>query len=709
MNRSPARWRRVAAPILLVAAMLMLALSVLSLYASFELFDADRFGDRAISALETDEGRALVGATVADGIIARDPDLIGARPLLEGASEAVATSAPFEQVLRSVVVDLHRTVFGGDRDTVALKLADVGVLVIETLQSVAPRLAADVPKEIEPRLVSLSSGGDSGVLVDGARIAKEVEWLAVVSSLLFLALLAGAIVVAPDRRRMATRAALAVAGVALLLVIAYELGRALAGARFDDPVTSDAARVAWDALLSDLRTWSIALAVAGLVVGGAAASLLRPLDAGAGLRRAYRAVADTPARPRARAARAALLIAAGIVIVAASGVVLRVAVIAVGALALYVGVGEVLRLALPPQERQPREQRRRAPGAWRRPVLAGVMALAAGVVVAAIAFTGGSAGSELDIRACNGSPELCDRPIDEIAFAATHNSMSAADQEGWLFSQHERAIPSQLDAGIRGLLIDTHDGVETDRGVYTVLGEGSKSREKLVNALGKEFVTTAEQLRERIGYEGGGDPEVYLCHAYCEMGATKAETGLRWVRDFLVQNPYEVLVISIEDDADADDAAQAFEDSDLLDYVWRKELDPAALPTPRQMIDSGGRAIVMVEDDPGDVPWMHSQFELAQETPFSFDSPAQLAERRSCRPNRGGPDNPLLLLNHWVDTSPAPRPSNAKVVNARGFLLRRARECERIRGRMPNLVAVDFYEEGDVTGAVEVLNGVASP
>jgi hypothetical protein len=326
--------------------MLMLALSVLSLYASFELFDAERFGDRAVSALETDEVRALVGARVADGIIARDPDLIGARPLLEGASEAVATSAPFEQLLRSVVVDLHRTVFGGDRDTVALKLADVGVLVIETLQSVAPRIAADVPKEIEPRLVSLSSGGDSGPLVDAARIAADVKWLAVVTPLLFIALLAGAIIAASDRRRMATRSALAVAGVALLLVIAYEVGRAVAGARFDDPVTSDAARTAWDVFLSDLRTWSIALAAAGLVIAAAAASLLRPLDAGAGLRRAYHVVADAPARPWARAARAALLIAAGIVIVAASEVVLRIAAIALGVLALYVGVGEVLRLAL---------------------------------------------------------------------------------------------------------------------------------------------------------------------------------------------------------------------------------------------------------------------------------------------------------------------------------------------------------------------------
>ncbi len=119
--------------------------------------------------------------------------------------------------------------------------------------------------------------------------------------------------------------------------------------------------------------------------------------------------------------------------------------------------------------------------------------------------------------------------------------------------------------------------------------------------------------------------------------------------------------------------------------------------------------MVLVEDDPGDVPWMHAQFDIVQETPFSFESPAELSKPASCRPNRGAADNPLFLLNHWIDTSPAPLPSNAEQVNARGFLLKRARECERIRDRLPNLVAIDFYEEGDVTGAVEELNGLAQP
>ena len=45
-------------------------------------------------------------------------------------------------------------------------------------------------------------------------------------------------------------------------------------------------------------------------------------------------------------------------------------------------------------------------------------------------------------------------------------------------------------------------------------------------------------------------------------------------------------------------------------------------------------------------------------------------------------------------------------MNAYRPLMARLRECERIRGRMANLVAVDFERRGDVLRAVDTLNGV---
>jgi hypothetical protein len=51
--------------------------------------------------------------------------------------------------------------------------------------------------------------------------------------------------------------------------------------------------------------------------------------------------------------------------------------------------------------------------------------------------------------------------------------------------------------------------------------------------------------------------------------------------------------------------------------------------------------------------------------------------------------------------------TRAAVVNAHAALLQRTETCQRIRHRLPNLVAVDFYQRGDVLGAVGTLNGIS--
>jgi hypothetical protein len=287
-----------------------------------------------------------------------------------------------------------------------------------------------------------------------------------------------------------------------------------------------------------------------------------------------------------------------------------------------------------------------------------------------------------ETTACNGSEHLCDRALAEVAFAATHNSMSAADQPGWRFTQQEKGIPAQLEAGIRGLLIDMYYGVKTSRGVQNV---------------------PVNKITDRARPVGIGR-DVYLCHTVCAFGATRATDALRDVRDFLAGHPREVLLISVEDHIRPRDVARVFEQSGLEPFVWHGRLGPRHLPTLRAMIDRDERVIAMAENSSAGVPWLKDQFDLVQETPYRFATPAQLAAPGSCRPNRGNPRDPLFLLNNWVDTSPLPRPSNAAVVNARATLLRRARTCEHLRGQLPNLVAVDFYEQGDVLGVVRELN-----
>ena len=316
-------------------------------------------------------------------------------------------------------------------------------------------------------------------------------------------------------------------------------------------------------------------------------------------------------------------------------------------------------------------------GRWAAAGVAAVVALGA-VILIADPFAGDSAES----TACNGSEHLCDRTLDRVSFAATHNSMSAADQPGWWFTQQERGIPAQLDAGIRGLLIDMYYATPTRRGVQNI---------------------PIAKLDERLGRIPKGR-YVYLCHTICAFGATRATEALTGVRKFLEEHPREVIVISIEDYVRPRDVADTFEDSGLARYVWREPLGPQ-FPTLRRMIDTDRRVVVMSENNTdASLPWLHAQFDLVQETPYRFTAPAAVAAEAACSPNRGDRRNPLFLLNNWVDTSPLPQVANARVVNDFDTLLRRARACERARDRLPNLIAVDFYEEGDVLGVVRTLN-----
>src|SRR4029078_12490686 len=93
-----------------------------------------------------------------------------------------------------------------------------------------------------------------------------------------------------------------------------------------------------------------------------------------------------------------------------------------------------------------------------------------------------------------------------------------------------------------------------------------------------------------------------------------------------------------------------------------------------------------------------------QETPYRFRQPSEL----SCEEGRGGRAGSIFQINHWIETPPMTKPSNAAIVNAAGLLLGRLRRCAEERSHLPNIVAVDFYRTGDLFKVVAELNGLPS-
>jgi hypothetical protein len=710
------RARPIASVVLTVLASLCAIVALLAGYARTTVLDSDQFADRAVSALREDAVRDLVAAKITDEAVLRaNRDLVSVRPLVQSAASAIVGTGAFQGLFRTAVRDLHRTVFTSDRDTATLVVADVGVLLRGALERLDPAIARQLPAGFD---ATLDGGASALESIDAAQVADGVQGLAWIFGVAAVVLLAAAILVATDRRRAVVRAGIGIAAAGAVVVIAYQVGRSQLLGRFGVPEESAAAGMVFDAYLQDLRTWALVMLGAGTIIAAASASLLRAVDVEGPLRRAWTVAVTVPATPRRRALRALVLMAAGVFIIVERAWLLDAALVLAGVYVLYQGVAELLRLIAesrpvrapapagaggPEAGEGPATRRRGAPG----PLLAGGLAAALVVVlvVALVASGGTKASSTEEITACNGHAELCDRPVDAVAFAATHNAMSAQTYPSWLFAQQEQGLRAQLDAGVHALLIDGHYGERVGSNVRTDL-DLREERAQLVDELGEPAVEAALRIRDRLvgGQAPAGPRSTWLCHGFCELGAIEMTAGLREVRDYLVANPNEVLIIVIQDEGvTPEDVDKAFAASGVRPFVYTGAVG-RPWPTLREMIESGGRVIVMGENDAGGggVPWYHDAFAVMQETPYHFTKSSEF----SCAPNRGPAGASLLLINHWIDTSPAPRPSNAAKVNAYEPLLARVRKCQSERGLMPNVIAVDFFQTGDLMRVVDTLNRV---
>jgi hypothetical protein len=701
--------RLIASRVLVVLASLALVLALVVAYARHAAVDSDQFANRATAALRDESVRTLIAQKVTDELVLRnEADLIAARPIIESVASEIVGGRAFTGLFRQAVRDLHRALFKRDRNTVTLTMTDVGTVLAAALDQVRPALAKKLESTKHVELVTSNIGSVSATLAD---IAERVQLLALFLVLLSLALVGAALAISPDRRQTVVGLGVGAAVAGIVLVVAYAVTRSIAVQHVEGPDEQAAARAVWDAFLGDLRTSAWILAASGAVVAASAASLIKPRPFGEPLRGAWEWVSTEPQRPLLRVLRGAAFVAAGLAVLIYTDAVLSLLLTVLGVYLIYEGISAVLRLAY-----RPEQHGEGAPGPpparvvrRRRVAMALVPAMLIATVVASFVGSGGTTAAAPAKGPCNGRMELCERPLDRVALAATHNSMSVP-LPGWYSSQQERPIADQLSDGIRGLLIDTHYADRLPNGkVRTVFGSTNDLRKQAeADGVSPDAVAAADRIRDRLGFEGKGERGMYLCHSFCELGATSLGSVLDDLHTFLVANPGAVLVVINQDYVTPEDFVGAVRDADLEQFAYTGPVGDE-WPTLRELVDSDERVVFLAENEAGGAPWYHLAYDsLTEETPYAFKKPAQLTNPdkldASCKPNRGPEGAPIFLLNHWITTDPVPRPSHAAKVNAYDPLLERARDCQRIRHHLPNLVAVNFYLEGELFRVVDELN-----
>jgi hypothetical protein len=701
------RFRSPAAVICGVLCVAGLVAGITYVYLARVLFEPDWFADRAAASLAQPRVARVVAGQATDQIIAYRRELTAYRPLLLGTLEYVVASAPVRAVVRRTATELHAKLISDTGDDILFTVGDLGVVARNALAAY-PEIAAKIPEKAQVALGNMKDWPWAKTLLKVMRLGNRLRTRAAVG--IGLGLLCGAAGVLLTRRkdRYLLRLGMGLAITSFAMAGVFRFGGGLAALFSRTDIGAELMRGIWPVFLGPLAIRLLILGGLGIVLVAAVTSLLEKVEPIQFARQWLGRALHPRVRPGWGFLRGVVLVALGLLVLYHPTLFLLILAVVAGSVLLYEGVQELfvtaVRFAPRVEGSAPQAQpagRSSSPG--------GVIMVAA----LAVLLIGGGAfwlakHSRDDVAVagpvtvCNGHPELCDRPLNQVVFATAHNAMSAADIANWMFPNHERGVAAQLADGVRGFLIDIHYGVPVGDRVKTLIENEEAARAKYEEALGKEGIDAALRIRDRLVGEDLGKRDVYLGHGFCELGAQKFTDWLEILRDFLIANPGEVVIMVLQDEGVAPaDVARCFAETGLEDLVYRGPVT-APWPTLGEMVARDERVVVYAENNAEGVPWYHLMGGNIQETPYRFHDPSQFSNV----PNRGGTNGSLLMMNHWIETAPASNPKNAEIVNAYDFLLARARACQKERGMLPNLVAVDFYRSGDLIRVVNTLNGV---
>jgi hypothetical protein len=180
---------------------------------------------------------------------------------------------------------------------------------------------------------------------------------------------------------------------------------------------------------------------------------------------------------------------------------------------------------------------------------------------------------------------------------------------------------------------------------------------------------------------------------------------------FVEVNPREVLIVEFHmGDGTSADLRVALARSGLADHVYVPESEHAVQwPTLGEMIDDIGRRLVLFGSGDGmsSCPAGECEGGMMYAPDHVAETPAgRGADPDACEPSTSGDVLfTLFRLNHYAGGA-MPSRKDAREMNARATLEGRFENCRRA-GYLPNLLEVEFWDEGDaVAFARDATSGV---
>jgi hypothetical protein len=227
----------------------------------------------------------------------------------------------------------------------------------------------------------------------------------------------------------------------------------------------------------------------------------------------------------------------------------------------------------------------------------------------------------------------------------------------------------------------------------------------------------SSQLLERDESWGLSNSNLGFCNTYCVAGVRDPKAVLMNILTFLETNTREVLIIVLEmGEGSSEDLRNVLLYSGLLEYAYIPNNADSTIswPTLGEMISTNKRLVLFGAGDGMESCPANdcSDGILAAMDHVGLSARGDLT---SCAPSNTSTNNiddddddsnydvlfSLFQMNHYEE-SQVPSLERAQELNSYATLESRMESCEGYRG--PNLLAVEFWDEGDVLKFVKERN-----
>ncbi len=272
-----------------------------------------------------------------------------------------------------------------------------------------------------------------------------------------------------------------------------------------------------------------------------------------------------------------------------------------------------------------------------------------------------------DYMSCHGESVYCMRSYDDFTFPETHNAYSSVEDGVLIGVNHYTGLQSQWDGGIRAFMVDTH----------------------------------------HRAYENTTQEDVRFCHGTgqffhpCQYGEVDAFDWLDLLNSLMNNSSGDVVTLLIENTVPASHLEYLFEQTGMSERIYTHTLGSSWPSIGDMVLDETDLVVFWEQGQDESYPWIHDFGVFSWTTDYAEDNP----EDMTCTVYRGDGSQPVWHLNNWLSNAfGLPDPLRAGEVNDYDFLLNRSIECWEIMDDRPTFVAVDYWEDGEITNVTITMN-----